>query len=93
MIKDNQKYFNGLHVFLDALAIAGSYILAWYLKFEGPLLVVFTKIARINNNGERIIRPQAEPTISTVLFAILFTVLVNGTYRILITERPLISSV
>lgn len=36
MIKDNQKYFNGLHVFLDALAIAGSYILAWYLKFEGP---------------------------------------------------------
>ena len=38
MIKDNQKYFNGLHVFLDALAIAGSYILAWYLKFEGPFV-------------------------------------------------------
>ncbi len=38
MIKDNQKYFNGLHVLLDALAIAGSYILAWYLKFEGPLV-------------------------------------------------------
>ena len=38
MIKDNQKYFNGLHVFLDALAIAGSYILAWYLKFAGPFV-------------------------------------------------------
>ena len=38
MIKDNQKYFNGLHVFLDALAIAGAYILAWYLKFEGPFV-------------------------------------------------------
>ena len=38
MIKDNQKYFNGLHVLLDALAIAGSYILAWYLKFEGPFV-------------------------------------------------------
>ena len=38
MIKDNQKYFNGLHVFLDVLAIAGSYILAWYLKFEGPFV-------------------------------------------------------
>ena len=38
MIKDNQKYFNGLHVFLDALAIAGSYILAWFLKFEGPFV-------------------------------------------------------
>ena len=38
MIKDNQKYFNGLHVLLDALAIAGSYLLAWYLKFEGPFV-------------------------------------------------------
>lgn len=38
MIKDNQKYFNGLHVLLDAIAIAGSYILAWFLKFEGPLV-------------------------------------------------------
>ena len=38
MIKDNQKYFNGLHVFLDAVAIAGAYILAWYLKFEGPFV-------------------------------------------------------
>lgn len=36
MIKDNQKYFNGLHVLLDALAVAGAYMLAWYLKFEGP---------------------------------------------------------
>lgn len=38
MIKDNQKFFNGLHVLLDALAIAGSYMLAWYLKFEGPFV-------------------------------------------------------
>ena len=38
MIKDNQKYFNGLHVFLDGLAVAGAYILAWYLKFEGPFV-------------------------------------------------------
>ena len=38
MIKDNQKYFNGLHVLLDAIAIAGSYIFAWYLKFEGPFV-------------------------------------------------------
>lgn len=36
MIKDNQKYFNGLHVVIDALIIAGSYILAWWLKFESP---------------------------------------------------------
>ena len=36
MIKDNQKYFNRLHVLLDALAVAGSYLLAWYLKMAGP---------------------------------------------------------
>jgi len=35
MIKDNQKYFNRLHLLIDALVVAGSYLLAWYLKFEG----------------------------------------------------------
>lgn len=33
MIKDNQRVFNRLHVIMDALLIAVSYILAWYLKF------------------------------------------------------------
>ena len=36
MIKDNQKVFNRLHVVLDALIIAFSYMLAWYLKFASP---------------------------------------------------------
>lgn len=34
MIKDNQKYFNRLHLLIDALIVACSYMLAWYLKFE-----------------------------------------------------------
>ena len=33
MIKDNQKFFNRLHVVLDAVTIAVSYMLAWYLRF------------------------------------------------------------
>lgn len=33
MIKDNQKYFNRLHVLADAIVVAVSYLLAWYLKF------------------------------------------------------------
>jgi len=37
MIKNNQKYLNGLHVVLDAIIIAASYMLAWWLKFESPL--------------------------------------------------------
>lgn len=34
MIKDNQKYLNRLHLLLDAVIVACSYMLAWYLKFE-----------------------------------------------------------
>lgn len=37
MIKDNQKYFNRLHVVLDAIVIAASYLLAWWLYFESSL--------------------------------------------------------
>lgn len=33
MIKGNQKYFNRLHVLLDALIIAASYDLSWVIKF------------------------------------------------------------
>ncbi len=37
MIKDNQKYFNRMHVLLDAFVIAFSYLLAWMIKFLTPL--------------------------------------------------------
>ncbi|NCB91603.1 MAG: undecaprenyl-phosphate glucose phosphotransferase [Clostridia bacterium] len=36
MIKDNQKYFNRMHVVIDAFVIAISYLIAWVLKFVGP---------------------------------------------------------
>lgn len=38
MIKDNQKYFNRLHVLIDAVVIALSYWIAWILKFETRIL-------------------------------------------------------
>lgn len=38
MIKDNQKYFNRLHVLLDAAIVAGSYLLAWFIKFKSGLV-------------------------------------------------------
>lgn len=37
MIKDNQRYFNRLHVLIDACVIFASYILAWYLRFESGI--------------------------------------------------------
>ena len=33
MIKDNQRHFNRLHVFVDAIAVAASYLLAWVIRF------------------------------------------------------------
>ena len=38
MIKDNQQHFNRLHVLIDVLVIAGSYIFAWWLKFQSGIL-------------------------------------------------------
>ena len=37
MIKDNQKYFNRLHVLMDALIVVGTYMLAWFLKFRSGI--------------------------------------------------------
>jgi len=37
LIKDNQKYFNQLHVLLDAIIITLSYLFAWYIKFESGI--------------------------------------------------------
>ncbi|MDR2888608.1 MAG: undecaprenyl-phosphate glucose phosphotransferase [Lachnospiraceae bacterium] len=34
MIKDNQKIFNRMHLLLDAVIVAVSYILAWFVKFN-----------------------------------------------------------
>lgn len=38
MIKDNQQNFNRLHVVIDTLVTAASYVCAWWLKFESGLL-------------------------------------------------------
>ena len=37
MIKDNQKYLNRFHIFLDACIIAVSYALAYYIRLESNL--------------------------------------------------------
>ena len=37
MIEDNQKYFNRLLAVFDAVIVAFSYWLAWYIKFRSRL--------------------------------------------------------
>ena len=38
MIKDNQRIFNRLHVVIDGIVVAVSYLFAWFLKFKSGLL-------------------------------------------------------
>ncbi len=38
MIKDNQRIFNRIHIVLDGVIIAGTYWLAWWLKFKSGLI-------------------------------------------------------
>ena len=40
LIKDNQKFFNRLHVVIDACVIAVSYSLSWLLKFKSGIMDV-----------------------------------------------------
>ena len=36
MIQDNQKNFSRLQMLIDAFVIAGSYVIAWMIRFIGP---------------------------------------------------------
>lgn len=38
MIKDNQKYFNRLHVLVDGLVIVIAYMLAWFIRFKSGIM-------------------------------------------------------
>lgn len=49
MIKDNQKYLNRVQIVLDALVITVSYLLAWYIKFEGRFAVKDPNVGRLPN--------------------------------------------
>ena len=40
MIKDNQKYFNRLHVVIDGFIIIISYALSWFLRFKSGLFII-----------------------------------------------------
>ncbi|SHK15792.1 undecaprenyl-phosphate glucose phosphotransferase [Hespellia stercorisuis] len=40
MIKDNQKYFNRIHVVIDGLVVALSYVFAWFIRFRSGLFTL-----------------------------------------------------
>lgn len=48
MIKDNQKYFNRLHVVLDAAIIATTYLFAWFLKFRSGIKPFYTGLDSVS---------------------------------------------
>lgn len=48
MIKDNQKYFNRLHVVLDAAIIVLTYLFAWFLKFRSGIRPFYTGLDSVS---------------------------------------------
>ena len=58
MINDNQKYFDRMHVLIDALVLALSYVLSWYC---------YVRLGVMNNHPERGILPPA-----TYMMALLY---------------------
>ena len=60
MINDNQKYFDRMHVLIDALVLALSYVLSWYC---------YVRLGVMNNHPERGILPPA-----TYMMALLYIV-------------------
>lgn len=59
MINDNQKYFDRMHVLIDALVLALSYVLSWYC---------YVRLGVMNNHPERILPP------ATYMMALLYIV-------------------
>lgn len=60
MINDNQKYFDRMHVLIDAVVLALSYVLSWYC---------YVRLGVMNTHPERGILPPA-----TYMMALLYIV-------------------
>ena len=63
------------------------------LKMMGPGLESFVPIAAISMTGENRTMSRSDPMMSNSLFIAQLSVLVSGTYRMLMTGRPIRSSV
>ena len=58
MIKDNQKILNKLYVLIDAVIVASSYILAWFIHFESIFSDFFIEPGEGYLNMEQYFQPM-----------------------------------
>ena len=78
MIKDNQRTFNQIHILVDALLIAGTYLLSYVLRFD--LLTSFDFFALEQLTGYYDIRHYASYLIYLIPgFLVLYST--TGLYR------------
>ncbi|MCF0121898.1 MAG: undecaprenyl-phosphate glucose phosphotransferase [Lachnospiraceae bacterium] len=49
MIKDNQKYFNQMHVVIDAIVLIFSYVVAWILRYRTNLFGIPVRSLAFNS--------------------------------------------
>lgn len=81
MIKDNQKYFNRLHIVLDALVIIAAYAMAWVIRFESGIWEFF--------RGEEIFvgRLEASVYFSALFFIVPGYLVLNHLFNLYTSKR------
>ena len=77
LIKDNQKYFNRLHVVLDGLVIVATYALAWYVRFQ----------TGFNNDAEFTGVLSAKIYFSTLLYIVPGYLILNYLFGLYTSKR------
>lgn len=77
MIKDNQIFFNRMHIVLDGLVVAVSFLLAWAIKFLTPLAESTPGVTALS----------AETYFRTLYFIVPVYLILYGIYNLYSSKR------
>lgn len=77
MIKDNQIFFNRMHIVLDGLVVVVSFLLAWAIKFLTPLAESTPGVTALS----------AETYFRTLYFIVPGYLVLYGTYNLYSSKR------
>ena len=77
MIKDNQIFFNRMHIVLDALVTVASFAIAWALKFATPSAVYTPGVTALS----------AETYFATLYFIVPLYLILYGIYHLYTPKR------
>ena len=77
MIKDNQIFFNRMHIVLDGIVVVASFLLAWAVKFLTPLAETTPGVTALS----------AETYFSALYFIVPFYLILYSIYNLYTSKR------